>query len=114
MRARTIRGEAFKTQRSATADFLDNFIGVVLERRDAKPGQGCQELGYGDPSDFCRLRLRDETHFVPFDRRSQAHLAHKVIRVLPQCRKDCPGQFRNARSCLELNGGIPPLNAYLF
>jgi hypothetical protein len=87
MRASTISGEAFKIQRSLTANFLYDFVGIVLKRRNAEAHEGRQELGPGKTGYLGGLGLRNALHFVPLDRGRQAHLTHKAGRVLPDCGK---------------------------
>ncbi len=60
-----MRGEAFKTQRSGIVNLADNFIRVILKRRDAKARQGIQELSPGNSGGLGGLGLGDETHLVP-------------------------------------------------
>jgi len=60
-----ISDEAFTTQASGTADFLEHFFSRVLANGDTPAGEFINEFGPGQSSNFSRFILGDLALGVP-------------------------------------------------
>src|SRR3990172_4876308 len=84
--ASVMRGEALTTHTSPTASLfgvVNDFLGRLLERRDAVAPERVNEFSPRDAGDLSRPALADAAHLVPLHRGRDAQLAGECLRVLP-------------------------------
>jgi len=79
MRPNRMSGEELTTHFLAALIFLGEFFGSFLKRRYIETRQTLQEFLAAHSSKFGGFTLRDQSHFVPFDCRGEAHFAHKFF-----------------------------------